>query len=211
MSVALQRLDPKKNAVAGALFGTPKHLAKKSVKIREDGSVKCKNSNFFDVAFNFQSYGIGMKLTRARWKQPDCFWTITHIKPSLQQSTLKHGKAYGVLTWKGVTETTPRKIHSTFKREWHLYNSEYFAKYKSKQEVFRDHGDLVKADKRKFYTELRSEKSKFIAEERKKFEAQWKASREQIWQEEKEQKRVEMEKFEEDLQGEIIEDKKKKD
>ncbi len=88
MSVALQRLNPKKNAVAAALYGQPKHLAKKNTLIQENGQVLSKNSNFYDVSFNFQEYGVGKKFTRARWKHPDCYWTVTKVVPSLQVISL---------------------------------------------------------------------------------------------------------------------------
>ncbi|EIE24151.1 hypothetical protein COCSUDRAFT_53242 [Coccomyxa subellipsoidea C-169] len=71
--------------------------------------------NLYEVASNLQKHGIGHKVQRTTWKE-DSFWTITGMKPSLDG---KHGKAFGILTWRGRKESEePRRVNGTLKRVW---------------------------------------------------------------------------------------------
>ncbi|KAK9906607.1 hypothetical protein WJX75_004872 [Coccomyxa subellipsoidea] len=71
--------------------------------------------NLYEVASKWQKHGIGQKLQRTTWKE-DSFWTITGMKPSLDG---KHGKAFGVLTWRGRKESEePRRVNGTLKKIW---------------------------------------------------------------------------------------------
>jgi hypothetical protein len=85
--------------------------------------------NVFQLAQRLRYYGKGYNLTRKSWdRYPNSFWTVTKIKfkevrsfcrlinlnqslgptvppptPSpLAQNSVDHGKAYGVLTWRGI-------------------------------------------------------------------------------------------------------------
>lgn len=43
-----------------------------------------KRKNLFDILFQYQNFGIGLKLTRSLWHRPDCHWTITRVIPTSQ-------------------------------------------------------------------------------------------------------------------------------
>lgn len=60
--------------------------------------------------------GYGMKFYRRIWKYPEpCFWTLIKWKPRQGSHS---PAAWGILTWRGVTEDKPRRIPGIFKREW---------------------------------------------------------------------------------------------
>ncbi len=83
----------------------------------------------YEVAQALRLRGVGRQVQRCSWKE-DSFWTLTAIQPSLvcflslfllvSYSNLvsrppsdiilrqdnKHGSAWGLLTWKGVQNTT---------------------------------------------------------------------------------------------------------
>jgi hypothetical protein len=43
---------------------------------------KKKPNCLYDIAFKYQNFAVGEKLTRSIWKRPDCYWTITRVVPS---------------------------------------------------------------------------------------------------------------------------------
>jgi len=60
--------------------------------------------------------GYGMKFFRRIWKYPEpCFWTLVKWKPRQGSHS---PAAWGILTWRGVTEDRVRRIPGIFKRDW---------------------------------------------------------------------------------------------
>jgi hypothetical protein len=45
-----------------------------------------RGNNLFDIAFQFQNYGVGLKVARSIWHRPDCYWTLTRVVPTNQVS-----------------------------------------------------------------------------------------------------------------------------
>jgi len=78
-----------------------------------------KGKNLFDLVFPYKNYAVGERFTRKSWKYPEpCYWTLTSVRPTKNGPDMKRGKAWGVLTWRGVTEKTPRMIRTPVKRDW---------------------------------------------------------------------------------------------
>jgi len=94
---------------------------KKKQKIGPDGKPlppAPKAPNFFDLAFQFFDYGVGKRFRRKLWDNPNNYWTITRVKITNLTSNRKRGSAWGILTWRGITDNKERKITGVLKREW---------------------------------------------------------------------------------------------
>jgi len=91
-----------------------------------------RNRNLFEVTKTFQNFAVGEKLTRSIWRRPDCYWTVTKLTPTILNPNLKpRGKAWGVLTWRGIPEGVERKIRGSNKKEWKLYDPKWFEQFKN--------------------------------------------------------------------------------
>ena len=55
--------------------------------------------NLFEMAGNYRNNGIGLKFWRKSWPE-DCYYTLTRI----ELHDMRHGKAWGIKTWKGITQ-----------------------------------------------------------------------------------------------------------
>lgn len=87
----------------------------------ESVSSKKKKKNFYDLAFQLPRLGEGMRFIRnIWWNKPETYWTVTKVYPKLKgtDKQIKRGKAFGIFTFKGVTESKPRKIRATVKGGW---------------------------------------------------------------------------------------------
>ena len=67
-------LNPKKSVVATSIseFGKPLRIH--------------KPRSFWDLAFTFQNFAEGQKVTRYIWKNPGCYWLITKVIPTVHVS-----------------------------------------------------------------------------------------------------------------------------
>jgi hypothetical protein len=73
--------------------------------------------NFIEVTRSLPKHGIGAKLRRTTWGE-DSFWQVTAVKP---HEDGVHGKASGILTWKGVQQSEkPRRVNGVLKKIWIL-------------------------------------------------------------------------------------------
>lgn len=99
--------------------GLPTGYKQFSLVVPKPSSRVKKGKNLFDIAFSFKNFGVGARFTRAGWQYPEpCYWTVTSVKPRKNEPDMKRGKAWGVLTWRGVTDATPRRIRTTTKKDW---------------------------------------------------------------------------------------------
>ncbi|OQS02962.1 hypothetical protein THRCLA_21280, partial [Thraustotheca clavata] len=79
-------------------------------------------TNLFQAVCSKRNFGVGQKVTRGIWKRFESkadevtsFVEITRIAPA---QDLKHGKAYGVKTFRGVCEGKERRLEGVLKRDW---------------------------------------------------------------------------------------------
>ncbi|EFN59991.1 hypothetical protein CHLNCDRAFT_133133 [Chlorella variabilis] len=72
--------------------------------------------NAFEILSRMPQHGLGSKLSRTSWTD-DCYWTIARVKLSPDG---KHGKAWGVLTWRGEPQrpNAPTQMAGPLKRVW---------------------------------------------------------------------------------------------
>mmetsp|Transcript_8475 Transcript_8475/g.12522 ORF Transcript_8475/g.12522 Transcript_8475/m.12522 type:complete len:101 (-) Transcript_8475:29-331(-) len=66
--------------------------------------------NLFELAAKYPEQGVGFKFWRKTWPE-NSYYTITRI--SFKDP--RHGKAFGVLTWKGETKDHEEKVRSPLK------------------------------------------------------------------------------------------------
>mmetsp|Transcript_2238 Transcript_2238/g.7976 ORF Transcript_2238/g.7976 Transcript_2238/m.7976 type:complete len:141 (+) Transcript_2238:139-561(+) len=88
---------------------------------KQVGRVRKGKKNFFDVAFGMREFGVGYRFIRnIWWNKPETYWTLTRIQPCIKgdESQLRRGKAYGVLTFRGETDGQERRIRGVLKRGW---------------------------------------------------------------------------------------------
>eukprot|EP01112_Ceratiomyxa_fruticulosa_P005990 TRINITY_DN1678_c0_g1_i2.p1 TRINITY_DN1678_c0_g1~~TRINITY_DN1678_c0_g1_i2.p1 ORF type:complete len:145 (-),score=31.91 TRINITY_DN1678_c0_g1_i2:22-456(-) len=84
------------------------------------------NNNLFDLCFTEKDWGVGNKYTRGTWRHwgETCYWTLTRVIIYHQFPRGKRGKAWGVLTWRGVTDGKETQVRSGLKREWKKITNE---------------------------------------------------------------------------------------
>jgi small subunit ribosomal protein S34 len=82
--------------------------------------------NFFDLATMFPSNGVGLKFARKNWGIRDCYWRITRVKlkvaPDKFDDDNVHGKAWGVLTWRGESDGRERPLRGVYKKVWGVWS-----------------------------------------------------------------------------------------
>lgn len=65
------------------------------------------------------NYGIGASFRRTSWPPSGCHWTVTRVAPAADGV---HGKAWGVLVWKGVAAKgaggVPVRVRGALKPVW---------------------------------------------------------------------------------------------
>lgn len=99
------------------VFGTLGALSKRN---------SAKGTCLFDLCYGVADNGVGRRVTRRCWRDPvSTYVTLSRVAVhEAPRSLLKRGTAYGVLTWKGVTEPTERRLTSTSKHDWRWAASE---------------------------------------------------------------------------------------
>lgn len=68
-------------------------------------------------------FGLGRLVTRKSWlwrHDEPCYWRLTRVRPDYTAQNLDHGKAWGVLTFKGKTEGEEREIPQVMYHDWRL-------------------------------------------------------------------------------------------
>ncbi|EQC30527.1 hypothetical protein, variant [Saprolegnia diclina VS20] len=77
-------------------------------------------ANLFQAICSKRNFGVGQKVTRGIWKrfetaEASSYVEITRVAPS---QDLKHGKAYGIKVFRGVSEGKERRVDGVLKRDW---------------------------------------------------------------------------------------------
>jgi len=94
--------------------------------VKKVGRTKKEYRTLFEITRTFNQFGVGEKVNRCIWRRPDCYWTITKVKPSNLDPFMKaRGRIWGILTWRGVTEIKEKQIKSINKKQWMLYQKSW--------------------------------------------------------------------------------------
>eukprot|EP01132_Coremiostelium_polycephalum_P002673 gene2673-3316_t len=95
---------------------TTKHLAEVFGDLIKSNN---KGTNFLDVCFSLPNRGVGHRICKKNWPEPNTYWTVTKVKFSERQVTSsKRGKAYGFLTWNGKTDLKERRVIDQLDKVW---------------------------------------------------------------------------------------------
>ncbi|XP_043945154.1 28S ribosomal protein S34, mitochondrial [Protopterus annectens] len=85
-------------------------------------NVRVEN-RLFQLLNRLKLFGIGRIVTRKSWLcdyEEPCFWTITKVKVDYTAENLDHGKAWGVLTFRGKEEKEVKEIDKVMYHDWRL-------------------------------------------------------------------------------------------
>lgn len=82
-----------------------------------------RESRLLPLLSRLPLFGLGRLVTRKSWlwqHDEPCYWRLTRVRPDFSAQDLDHGKAWGVLTFKGETEQQPREIAQAMYHDWRL-------------------------------------------------------------------------------------------
>lgn len=82
-----------------------------------------RESRLLQLLGRLPSFGLGRLVTRKSWlwqHDEPCYWRLTRVRPDYTAQNLDHGKAWGVLTFKGKTESEAREIEQVMYHDWRL-------------------------------------------------------------------------------------------
>ncbi|MBN3301838.1 RT34 protein, partial [Amia calva] len=82
-----------------------------------------RESRLFSLLASLRLFGMGRLFTRKSWlaeHQEPCYWKITKVQVDYTAENLDHGKAWGVLTFKGKTEEKEKPMDKVMYHDWRL-------------------------------------------------------------------------------------------
>ncbi|KAJ0000846.1 hypothetical protein NQD34_005866 [Periophthalmus magnuspinnatus] len=82
-----------------------------------------RESRLFSLLASMKLFGVGRLFTRKSWIEdhPEpCFWEITKVKVDYTAENMDHGKAWGILSFKGKKETEVKEIDKVMYHDWRL-------------------------------------------------------------------------------------------
>ncbi|XP_062387655.1 28S ribosomal protein S34, mitochondrial [Sardina pilchardus] len=82
-----------------------------------------RESRLFTLLASMRMFGVGRLLTRKSWLEEHtepCYWKITKVKVDYTAENMDHGKAWGILTYKGKQEDKEREVESVMYHDWRL-------------------------------------------------------------------------------------------
>ncbi|XP_028311180.1 small ribosomal subunit protein mS34 [Gouania willdenowi] len=82
-----------------------------------------KESRLFSLLAGMKMFGVGRMFTRKSWleDQPEpSYWQLTRVKVDYTAENMDHGKAWGILTAKGKTESEVKEVDKVMYHDWRL-------------------------------------------------------------------------------------------
>ncbi|XP_035253012.1 28S ribosomal protein S34, mitochondrial [Anguilla anguilla] len=80
-------------------------------------------SRLFSLMAGLRLFGVGRLFTRKSWlseHQEPCYWKITKVKVDYTAENMDHGKAWGILTFKGKEESEVKEVDKVVYHDWRL-------------------------------------------------------------------------------------------
>ncbi|KAJ8253639.1 hypothetical protein COCON_G00202510 [Conger conger] len=82
-----------------------------------------RESRLFSLLAGIRLFGVGRIVTRTSWlsdhKEP-CYWKITKAKVDYTGENMDHGKAWGILTFKGKEESEVKEMDKVMYHDWRV-------------------------------------------------------------------------------------------
>ncbi|KAL2100860.1 hypothetical protein ACEWY4_002621 [Coilia grayii] len=91
-----------------------------------------RESRLFTLLASMRLFGVGRLFTRKSWLEEHtepCYWKITKVKVDYTAENMDHGKAWGVLTYKGKPEDKEREVENVMYHDWRLVPKHEEAKF----------------------------------------------------------------------------------
>ncbi|XP_062340773.1 28S ribosomal protein S34, mitochondrial [Osmerus eperlanus] len=94
-----------------------------------------RESRLFTLLSGLRLFGVGRIFTRKSWlaDHPEpSYWQITKVKVDYVAENMDHGKAWGILTYKGKQESEVKEVEKSIYHDWRLvpkHEEENFKKY----------------------------------------------------------------------------------
>ncbi|XP_061740433.1 28S ribosomal protein S34, mitochondrial [Nerophis ophidion] len=82
-----------------------------------------RESRLFSLLAGMKMFGMGRLFTRKSWLEDHTepsYWTLTRVKVDYTAKNMDHGRAWGILTYKGKTESEVREIDKVMYHDWRL-------------------------------------------------------------------------------------------
>lgn len=82
-----------------------------------------RESRLLQLLSRLPFFGLGRLVTRKSWlwqHDEPCYWRLTRVRPDYTAQNLDHGRAWGILTFKGKTESEAREIEHPMHHDWRL-------------------------------------------------------------------------------------------
>ncbi|MBN3290704.1 RT34 protein, partial [Polypterus senegalus] len=82
-----------------------------------------RESRLFSLLCGLRLFGIGRLFTRKSWlcqHEEPCYWTVTKVKVDYTAENMDHGRAWGVLTFRGKTDPGVKVIDKVMYHDWRL-------------------------------------------------------------------------------------------
>jgi len=94
-----------------------------------------KESRLFSLLASLRLFGVGRIFTRKSWlfdHDAPSYWQITRVRVDYTAENMDHGKAWGLLTYKGKQETEVKEVEQVMYHDWRLvpkHEEERFKQY----------------------------------------------------------------------------------
>lgn len=82
-----------------------------------------RESRLFSLLAGMKMFGMGRLFTRKSWLEDHTepsYWQITKVKVDYTAENMDHGKAWGILTCKGKTESEVKEVDKVMYHDWRL-------------------------------------------------------------------------------------------
>lgn len=82
-----------------------------------------RESRLFSLLAGMRMFGVGRIFTRKSWLEEHAepsYWQITKVKVDYTAENMDHGKAWGLLTYKGKQESEVKEMDKVMYHDWRL-------------------------------------------------------------------------------------------
>ncbi|XP_041854644.1 28S ribosomal protein S34, mitochondrial [Melanotaenia boesemani] len=82
-----------------------------------------RESRLFSLLAGMRMFGVGRMFTRKSWLEDHTepsYWQITKVKVDYTSENMDHGKAWGILTYKGKQESEVKEVDKVMYHDWRL-------------------------------------------------------------------------------------------
>lgn len=82
-----------------------------------------RESRLFSLLAGMRMFGVGRFFTRKSWLEDSSepsYWQITKVKVDYTSENMDHGRAWGVLTYKGKQEKEEKEVDKVMYHDWRL-------------------------------------------------------------------------------------------